>query len=227
MLQLKSCRARRAGFTLIELLVVIAIIGILASMLLPALAKAKGKAMRISCVNNLRNIGLGYRMWADDNESRYPWRVNPAYGGTMTVAENWRHHYAISNEIATPRVLICPSDSDRIKATEWDEYVTLGNKASSYFVGTEALEDRPFMHMAGDRNVLGTDNQRCDPAAITSGITTLNPANPAVKWDSDIHSSAGNMLMCDGSVQQLNQIGLKRHLENTGDPNLSNCVLKP
>src|SRR5271157_5546344 len=76
-----STRRQVRGFTLIELLVVIAIIAILAALLLPALARGKAKAKDVACVNNLKELYLGLRVWADDQGDKYPWMLDTAHGG--------------------------------------------------------------------------------------------------------------------------------------------------
>src|SRR5947209_5943377 len=76
-------RRRRRAFSLAELLIIIAVVALIAGLLLPALAKAKSKAQRIQCVNNLKQDGLAYRIWAGDNGDKYPMQVSTNKGGSL------------------------------------------------------------------------------------------------------------------------------------------------
>jgi len=221
---------RRWGFTLIELLVVMAIISILASMLLPTLSRAKEKVRRIYCVNNQRQISLGLRMWADDNNSRYPWQLSASDGGTRGSCATWQHLITVQDQILTPKILVCPSDN-RDPALDFSANQDTGlrwhgNYAVSYFVGLDATESRPLMHLLGDRNISGLEQQDCPPTAIRSVVTWLNPSN-APAWSSSVHRGVGNVALTDGSVGILSQSSLKRHCVSAATDTHANCALKP
>ena len=107
-----ACRRAEQSFTLIELLVVIAIIGILASMLLPALSAAREAARHAFCINNNKQIGLMTHMYADTFENTLP-MAKPLNGGTNDLTGGWYQLYT-DYRYGARESFFCPSDDQRV-----------------------------------------------------------------------------------------------------------------
>jgi prepilin-type N-terminal cleavage/methylation domain-containing protein len=205
---------RRSGFTLIELLVVIAIIAILAAMLLPALAAAKARAQRMQCLNNMRQCGLGFPMFASDHSDMMPpagWAsgsdtaptleiswdsyLNRYYGGRAADAD-LSLGYILDGNVAN--FLVCPAD--QFPKVSWIS--GLFALRSYAMVGVNTTEGVYGGYQRDPKNGL--------PApSLNIGVFWQDPnASAPAAWDapgyksSVVRDPAGTILLCENTSGQ-------------------------
>jgi prepilin-type N-terminal cleavage/methylation domain-containing protein/prepilin-type processing-associated H-X9-DG protein len=189
---MKRSTRDRAGFTIIELAVSISIIGILASMLLPALGVAREKARRAACLNNLRQMGLGMAMYADSYNGRLPQDV----AGKPTLAGSYN---LLSNIITSAKVFTCPSDT----AAKFQNSYPLTSAAVSmtisysYSVGL-IWEDQPDSVIALDRM-----GKSVTAAGYTNGARWSASGSSPYAPHKD---AGGNVLFNDGHAAWANSL---------------------
>lgn len=138
--------------------------------------------------------------------------MRTSLGGSMEAATNGEVYFTfvvMSNEINTPKILICPAD---IRTAAPNFRSQLANSNVSYFVGVTADETEPVKILMGDRNLTN--------GPLSANRLLLLTTNSAPGWDHQLHRLRGNVSFADGSVQSTDTPRLRRAVTNSGADNL-------
>jgi len=198
---------------------VLGALALLAAVAGPLLANAKLRSQRTVCVNNLARIGQAFALWGNDHGDRFPAQLDLTFGGTGNHPSGlnnnaWFQFAWVSNELVTPRILACPSDPQVIVAGDFsvaspDGFLELHhrNNALSYILGFPYQEDGRLI-LSGDRTIhidmFGSYSSGLNPVA------SVDPQSPVLRWLPGVHPDSGNLLFNDGSVEQVDDAGLRQ-----------------
>jgi prepilin-type processing-associated H-X9-DG protein len=231
------------AFTRTELILVIFIVVLLLSLFdFGACNGDKSKAQRITCRNNLKEIGTAYRLWEDDHGGHTPAAESVSKGGWADLLTNadqgmncWTNYAILADDLGrSPKRVMCPAD-DRTAAAEFltnampndlhSQYFQ-NNSNLSYFVGVSANTRSPSSLLAGDRNLGGgtvPDSDYGFSPKSGEGNDVAIPITGPISWSLKVHSAAkpagaGNILMGDGSVQQVSSASLNKNWLRNATP---------
>jgi hypothetical protein len=186
------------------------VLALLAALVLPGMAGTRRGTDLAACVNNLRQIGRAYQVWASEHNDDAPYFLSMAMGGIQQhplSANAWFQFSWVSNQLVTPRVLACPSDTTRLVARDFGGsadggFVSTGyrNNAVSYFVSPHGMRFQPGSFLSGDRNVRVGPLSGCSAISGAAYSVRLG-SEPRFSWTNNLHGFWGTILTYDGQVR--------------------------
>jgi prepilin-type processing-associated H-X9-DG protein len=209
-MKLRYSNQRDRAFSLYEVSVVVIVVFFLAIFLLPRIVKIHDKNGRIFCLMNLKHMGDAFLVWSGDHDTKFPMQVTVANGGAMelVVTGNVAACFiAMSNQLSSPRVLICPTDFRHTAATNFGP--GFDNSHISYFVALDAGPNSLQRFISGD------DNFATNDARVKSCILVLT-SNTPVTWIRSRHPYGGNLSYADGHAQETFNSDFPAVLQQTG-----------
>ncbi len=205
------------------------LIMLLSALAVTSLADNRGRSQKLICIDNLRQIGEGFEKWRFEHGDSAPWLVESTNGGFrgISVGLPWIDFTCLSNFVESPRIFACPSDSRAVPktASNWGSgpngFQNSGfrNNSVSYTVGLHSYFNSPREFLSSDRNLKPNSvNSSCGPAGLSSGVTVINWIFPStIVWSNDVHGLLGNVLVTDGSVNEVSSPELQNLLRTGQD----------
>jgi len=198
---------QKRALTFADVCVCLGIIVLAIVFLVPAISRPRHRHYSW-CTTNLKQDMLAIKIWAGDNNDKYPMQTSVTNGGTMELmnsSEAWRAFQVMSNELSTPKVLVCEEDKTHTYGTSFDDSL---KHHISYFVGVNATDVAPQSIVFGDSNF------EFHKTTVPPGFFNMVSNNPP-QWSSTRHPGSGNVALADGSVQSLTDKSLIQTLTIT------------
>jgi type II secretory pathway pseudopilin PulG len=202
-----ATHAEVKAFTRIELVVTVLAVGLIIGLAILWTRQTMRKSRNEACLNNLRQVGIAFRLWSPGQSDAYPMQYPKDRGGTRELigtGQVFVHFRALSNELQSPKNLVCPADKQKMVAPNFGEGFSDTNV--SYFIGLDALETYPQTFLSGDRNLAAYGQP------VAKGLFVLMTNTP-LSWTTNIHVSSGNICSSDAFVQFLNSDGLSQAVQ--------------
>ncbi len=194
-MKLHSTNSHIKGLTILEVLVVLFVLLLLAIVLMPA-SNVRRHAPGIICMSNLKQIDLGFLMYASDNGGKFPGPASATNAGTMEFSR-FGHPFPqfqkVSPYLTNLDVLVCPFDKTRQPAIN---YATLTDSHLSYFLNADASTNHPARAILSGDRFLRVNNQPVNPGWFLL-TTNLN-----LGWTPKVHLGFGNLAFADGHVER-------------------------